>query len=130
MFCVDRRKNSDELNDLYEQEAVFTPRYELNLIIIVILVFNTVRVIAQTVSWWLLTAEAQVLSHVSPCEIRNEQSGTGTDSSPCVSVLAYQYHSANAPSFLFLNVALMRSRDRKKPAFWRPQLSPLSGSVW
>jgi hypothetical protein len=98
VFCVDRRKNSDELNDLYEQEAVFTPRYELNLIIIVILVFNTVRVIAQTVSWWLLTAEAQVLSHVSPCEIRNEQSGTGTDSSPGISVFPSQYHSTDAPN--------------------------------
>jgi len=75
---------------------MFTSRYTLNLTIIVILL-QTDRAMAQTVSRRPLNAEVQVLSHVSPYETCSEQSGTGTGSSPFTSVFPSQYHSTDAP---------------------------------
>jgi hypothetical protein len=47
---------------------------------------NAGRAMAQAVSRWPLTAEARVLSRVSPCGICGGQSGSGTGFSPRTSV--------------------------------------------
>jgi hypothetical protein len=52
---------------------------------------------AQAVSRRPLTAEAQVRSRVSPCEICGRQSGTGTGFSPNTSIFPCQFHSSGAP---------------------------------
>jgi hypothetical protein len=100
VFCVDRRTNDcfptqHQLTAMYEEQAVFTSRYKLNLI--VILIFKTGRAMAQTVGRRPLTAEFRVLSHVSPSETCSEQSGTGACSSPSTSVSPSQYLSTDAP---------------------------------
>jgi hypothetical protein len=51
----------------------------------------------QAVSCLPPTAEAQVRSRVSPCEICGGQSGTGTGFSPSSSVFPCQFHSTRAP---------------------------------
>ena len=81
----------------------------MNLIIIVILLFETGRAMVQTFSRRPLTAEVQVLSHVSPSETRSELSGTGTGSSPSTSVFPSQYHSTDAP----LSSSFTRCSDTK-----------------
>jgi hypothetical protein len=55
------------------------------------------RAMAQAVSRWPLTAEAQVRSRVDPCGICGGQIGTGAGFSPSSSVFPCQYHSAIAP---------------------------------
>jgi hypothetical protein len=52
---------------------------------------------AQAVSRRPLTAEARVLSRVSPCGIYGGQSGTGTGFSPSTSVFPCQFHSTGVP---------------------------------
>jgi hypothetical protein len=52
---------------------------------------------AQAVSRRHPTAEARVLSRVSPCGICGGQIGTGTGFSPSTSVFPYQFHSTGAP---------------------------------
>jgi hypothetical protein len=52
---------------------------------------------AQAVSRWPLTAEAQVRSRVNPRGICGGQSGTGTGFSPSSSTLPSRYCSAIAP---------------------------------
>jgi hypothetical protein len=54
------------------------------------------RAMAQTVSRRPPTAEAWVLSRLSPCGICGGQSGTGTGFSPSSSVFPCQYHSTGA----------------------------------
>jgi len=52
---------------------------------------------AQAVSRRPLTAEARVLSQVSPCEICGARSGSETGISPSTSICLASYHSTNAP---------------------------------
>ena len=54
------------------------------------------RVMAQAVSRRPPTAEARVLSRVSPCGICGGQSDTGTVFSPSTSVFPCQFHSTDA----------------------------------
>jgi hypothetical protein len=48
---------------------------------------------AQALSHWPLTVEAEVCSGVGPGGICDGQSGTGTFLSPSSSVFPFQYHS-------------------------------------
>jgi hypothetical protein len=52
---------------------------------------------AQAVSCWPPTAEAQVQSWVSQCGICGGKSGTGTGFSRSTSVFPCQFHSTGAP---------------------------------
>jgi hypothetical protein len=52
----------------------------------------------QAVSRRPLTAEARVLSQVSPCEIGEEQSVTGAGFSPSTSVFSRQYNLTSTPN--------------------------------
>jgi hypothetical protein len=63
---------------------------------------------AQAVCHRPLTAEARVLSQVSPCEFCGGQSGTGTCFSPRTSVLPCLYHSTIAPYLLTYMLLLPR----------------------
>jgi hypothetical protein len=55
------------------------------------------RAMAQAVSLWPLTVEAQVRAWVDPCGICSGQSGTGAGFSPSSSVFPCQYHSIIDP---------------------------------
>jgi len=55
------------------------------------------RAMAQAVSFWPLTMEAQSQSQVNSCETCGGQSGTWTVLSPSTSGFPCQYHVANAP---------------------------------
>jgi hypothetical protein len=58
--------------------------------------------VAQVVSHWLLTTEAQVHAQVSLCGICSGQSGAETGLSQISLVFSFQYHSADAPySFIY-----------------------------
>jgi hypothetical protein len=46
-----------------------------------------------------------------------EQTRSGTDFSLCISVFAYQYHSTNVPSFIYM-LFLAGQMMGKMPAFW------------
>jgi hypothetical protein len=54
-------------------------------------------VIAQVVSYWLLTMEAWIHTQGSPCGICGGQSGTRASFSQSPSVFPRQYHSTAAP---------------------------------
>jgi len=66
------------------------------------------RVMAQAVRRRPLTAEAQVRSQVSPCDIGGGRSGTRTGFSFSTLCFPCQYHCTNAASHLHLHVALTR----------------------
>jgi hypothetical protein len=61
---------------------------------------------AQAVSRWPLTMEAQVQSEASPHEICGGQSGTRTSFSSSTSVFFCHYHSTNA-SYALIYLSLM-----------------------
>jgi hypothetical protein len=68
---------------------------------------------APAVSRRPVTVEAPARSHVSPCDICCEQSGTETGFSPSTSLLPCQYHSTNVlHTHLHLHVVLSRTNQR------------------
>ena len=77
------------VTDNYVKEVVFSPAVAHN--------FSTRNYAA---SRWGVTAEAQVLSQSSPCEICGRLIGTVTGLSPVTAVSLYQYHCTIAPSVM------------------------------
>lgn len=111
---------------------MFTAWYEPSLYIEsrLISVFKAVSCLRRIVAG-LSPADARGQSHVSPCEIYGERSGTGTEFSPSTLFisLSISFHSIQSPSSF--TYCYYRKDKRKNPGNFRISSAlPVTGKHW